>query len=155
MSIKDLLNFGQVSKRYQRIASDGILWQKINLSWRRVPYKFIVKMVSCGTSYLSLSNACITHWGTKSKVDFLPDFSLKNQLKYLDLQDCIKSWCERSEDRFLAALVLSCHNLKKLSLKGCMPPNMTPLHKTKFIKGILQNGATLKVLSLCDCEGIF
>ena len=59
LDLKDLLNCGQVSKRFRRISHDEFLWQRIDLSRQNVSAAFIQFILDRGCKYLDLSNSCI------------------------------------------------------------------------------------------------
>ena len=50
----DNASASQVCKKWKLLSEDQFLWQKINLSDRRVPAKFIEKALRHGCQYLSL-----------------------------------------------------------------------------------------------------
>ena len=55
---KDLLNCGQVSKRFRRISHDELLWQRIDLRGKIVSAAFIQFILDRGCKHLDLSNSC-------------------------------------------------------------------------------------------------
>ena len=57
LDVKDLLNCGQVSKRFRRISHDQYLWQRIDLSGKSVSAAFIQFILDRGCKYLDLSNS--------------------------------------------------------------------------------------------------
>ena len=58
LDLKDLLNCGQVSKRFRRISHDEFLWQRIDLSGKSVSAAFIQFILDRGCKHLDLSNSC-------------------------------------------------------------------------------------------------
>ena len=54
ITIRDLIQCGQVSKRIRIISHDETLWQKINLYNKKVPANFIEMVMNRGCKYLSL-----------------------------------------------------------------------------------------------------
>ena len=75
LDIKGVLQCGQSSKRLREISNDKLLWLKLNLNERKVPYGFIEKAVQNGTEYLNLHKGCVHGGGEKSEVPW--------RLKYL------------------------------------------------------------------------
>ena len=58
LDLKDLLNCGQVSKRFRAISHDEFLWQRIDLSGKSVSAAFIKFILDKGCKHLNLSNSC-------------------------------------------------------------------------------------------------
>ena len=58
LDVKDLLNCGQVSKRFRTISHDKFLWQRIDLSGKSVSAAFIQFILDRGCKHLDLSNSC-------------------------------------------------------------------------------------------------
>ena len=54
---KDLLNCGQVSKRFRTISHDKFLWQRVDLSGKKVSAAFIQFVMDRGCKHLDLSNS--------------------------------------------------------------------------------------------------
>ena len=75
--MKELLLFGQASKRHRAIANDESLWLKLNHLDKKVPYDFIEKAAENGCQYLSLAYSDILNLTEESKSSF--------NLKYLNL----------------------------------------------------------------------
>ena len=67
LTIRDLGNCAQVSKRFKNICSDESLWKKINLSDKIVPTVFIEKILARGCEFLNLK-------GCESKITDLVTF---------------------------------------------------------------------------------
>ena len=59
LDVKDLLNCGQVSKRFRTISHDEFLWQRIDLSGKSVSAAFIQFILDRGCKRLDLSNSRI------------------------------------------------------------------------------------------------
>ena len=57
LNLKDLLNCGQVSKRFRSISHDEFLWQRIDLSGKSVSAAFIQFILERGCKNLDLSNS--------------------------------------------------------------------------------------------------
>ena len=133
LKIMDLIKCGQVSKRFWALSD---IWpDKINLCYKKVPVGFLQKLLDSGCEYLSLSEAISE--GTLN----LPSVS---RLKYLNLSGFgLKSASNRENSE---KLLKSCYSLRKLSLSN--------FHLTvKLIDSTcLQNGKTLKVLDLSNCN---
>ena len=75
----DLIQCGQLSKRLRAICHDKSLWQKVNLSWKKVSAEFINFILNNGCNHLDLSNT-----------DLKGSLNIKRlfQLKYLNLRCC-------------------------------------------------------------------
>ena len=58
LDLKDLLNCGQVSKRFRSISHDEFLWQRIDLTGTSVSAAFIQFILDRGCKHLDLSNSC-------------------------------------------------------------------------------------------------
>ena len=58
LDLKDLLNCGQVSKRFRTISHDEFLWQRIDLTGTSVSAAFIQFILDRGCKHLDLSNSC-------------------------------------------------------------------------------------------------
>ena len=59
LDLKDLLNCGQVAKRFRNIAHDKFLWQRTELSGQNISTAFIQFILDRGCKYLDLSNSRI------------------------------------------------------------------------------------------------
>ena len=60
LDLKDLLNCGQVAKRFRNIAHDKFLWQRSDLSRKYISTAFVQFTLDRGCKYLDLSNSFIT-----------------------------------------------------------------------------------------------
>jgi hypothetical protein len=130
LKILDLLNCGQVSKRFRAISNDEHIWpKKFNLFCKKVPVGFLKKILDHGCKYLSLSEATLE--GTLN-------LQKASRLKYLDLSGFEPKSNRENSEKMLEASYF----LEKLSL--------SQFHlSSKLISIIsLQNGKTLKVLDL-------
>ena len=109
LRIADLLECGQVSKRFRAISNDDkYLWPKMaNLCYKKVPVGFLQRLLDSGCKYLSLSEAILDQ---STGALNLPKAS---RLKYLDLSGfgTFEYMRENSE-----ILLESCYSLQKLSL---------------------------------------
>ena len=134
LKIVDLLNCGQVSKRFRAISrNDQYLWPKaLNLCYKNVPVVFIQKLLDSGCKYLTLSY---------SVLDGTLNLSKASKLKYLD----ISSFGLKNGTNSIK-LLESCYSLQKLSLKRFQ------LSSKLISITCLQNGKTLKVLDLSKCN---
>ena len=136
LQIPGLISCGEVSKRIRRIADDETLWQKINLSNKMVPKRFLEGLLATNCKYLSLNHVLIGD--PKFEVEQL-NLKGNSQLKYLDL-----SWCKSTVED-IEVILASCHNLEKLSLaRLVLTPNMISSICT-------QNSETLTLLNLSYC----
>ena len=101
LDMKELLLFGQASKRHRAIANDESLWLKLNLSGTKISYDFIKKATENGCQYLSLTFD-ILHMTEKSESLF--------KLKYLNMSEGL------SHSSGLPKLLQNCSLLQKLSV---------------------------------------
>ena len=123
LDIKGVLQCGQSSKRLREISNDKLLWLKLNLNERKVPYGFIKKAAENGCEYLNLHKGCVHGGGEKSEVPW--------RMKYLALfytDNCTK-------------VLQNCCSLEKLAVDGL---KLTPW----YIEQICRNSETLRILSL-------
>ena len=137
LTIKDLGRCAQVSKNFCAIAYDKTLWTKILVTSRIMPHRLLVQALSRGAKYLGLSKASFVSMSQ-------PNFPPTNKVEYLALSDSFM------DENYFRQFILSCHNLKKLSVTG-------PFVRWKsddLLKGILQNSNSLKVLDLGGCDNL-
>ena len=150
LRIKDLGRCAQVSKTIYAIAYDKTLWTKILVTSgkppeqlvppcgyappRIMPHGLLVQALSRGARYLGLSNLSFI---SPSQ----PTFPPTNQVEYLDLSGSFMN------ENYFRHLILSCHNLKKLSLAD----TYGAWKSVDIMKGILQNSNSLRVLDLSGC----
>ena len=79
LNLKDLLNCGQVSKRFRAISHDEFLWQRIDLNGQNVTTTFFQFILDRGCKYLYLYNC---------RLEVKLRSTEKSRLKYLYLQNC-------------------------------------------------------------------
>ena len=127
--IKELLLFGQVSRRIRSIAHDQSLWQNMNLFPRRI--------VPAGLLQLILENGC-KRINTSSQIVGTLTLNQESQLEFLN--------CWNTEPRVLTVLLASCHSLEQLHLRNII------LNHEMILSICYQNGRTLKVLKLAHCK---
>ena len=127
--IKELLLFGQVSRRIRSIAHDHSLWQNVNLFPKRI--------VPTGLLQLILENGC-KRINTSSQIVGTLTLNQESQLEFLN------SW--NTNPRVLTVLLASCHSLEQLHLRNVI------LNQEMISSICYQNGQTLKVLKLAHCN---
>ena len=142
LQIFNLLEFydnasaSQVCVRWKLLSEDQSIWQKINLSGRQVPAKFVRKALRHGCQYLRLC-------GTKIMNVPRPNvFSVSNQLKYLSIS-CDST--DKHHDFLMENLLGATQLLEKLSI-NCDGEYFQP--------NILQNKKTLTVLRICALKSL-
>ena len=159
----DNASASQVCKRWKLICEDQSIWEKINLSDREVPAKFIEKALRLGRQYLRLCGTEIT------KVPDPNSFSASNQLKYLSIScDDIEDYSDDESDSdsdeehehhevMMKNLLSATQFLEKLSIecdRECgfyFQPNITQNSQTLTVLKI----EALKSLSLDTIQLIF
>ena len=135
----DNASSSQVCKRWKLLSEDQSLWQKINLSGRQVPAKFIEKALRHGCHYLGLSG---------TEIENVPDrnsFSVKNQLKYLSIS------CDEEHEHhevLMKNLLGATQLLEKLSI-DCDRESGFYLQPK-----IIQNNQTLTVLRISEHKSL-
>ena len=139
LSMKELINCGQVAKSIRAISHDETLWRKVNLHrkpWQltTVPTEFLEMILNNGCKHLILKGA---------KLEGNLGLDKISHLSYLDLGDCEASSVKVFED-----LLASCYTLEKLSLEDIT------LTSKIVEKMCCQNGKTLQILNLCNCDGL-
>ena len=136
LDIKGVLQCGQVSRKLRAISNDKLLWLKLNLFQRDVPYGFIEKAVQNGCEYLNLGFSCVHGGrGKKSKVPW--------KLKYLEIsQSCDLPLWARAVPK---GVLENCQALQKLSVE------YLTLNSDE-IEQICQNGEVLRILNLEGCK---
>ena len=135
---KDLIAYGQVSKRIRKISHDDTLWVAVNLVKKIVKTELLEMILSKGCQILSLSNSTIV--GSLSS-------GVKSQIRYLDLSQSalmvnwrVEAYSTENID-FVEKLLFSCCSLQHLKMEGLrITPNMAA--------SICKNGKTLQVLNL-------
>ena len=133
LTVKDLGRCAQVSKNFCLLAYDKSVWTKVLITSGIVPHQLLKQALSRGAKYLGLSNLSFV-----STVE--PNFPPNNQVEYLALSSSLM------DEKYFRQLILSCHNLKKLSV------NDGYWKSDDLMKGILQNSNSLKVLDLSGCD---
>ena len=140
---KDLIAYGQVSKRMREISRDSTLWVTANLAKKILKTELLEMILSKGCKTLNISDSTIV--GRFSS-------NIKSQLRTLDLSQSartartlpdLKHREETSE--ILEELLFSCCSLQHLNLEGLL---LTP----KMAVSICKNGKTLQVLNLNHVE---
>ena len=80
LSLKEMITvLSKVCKRFQELTRNEQLWTRINLSEKRVDFKFVEYAVNHGAQYLSLHRTQL-HWQVTSS------FRRQSKLKYLDMR---------------------------------------------------------------------
>ena len=133
--IKDIIIYGQVSRRLRRISHDGRLWVTANLVMKIVKSELLEMILSKGCKILNISYSTIV--GSLSS-------NIKSQLRALDLSQ--SAWCEtglnyKENIDVFEELLFSCCSLHQLKMEGI---SLTP----KMVASICKNGKTLQVLHL-------
>ena len=123
----------QACKRWKLLSEDQSLWQKINLTGREVPGKFIEKALKHGCQYLGLC-------GTKITNELGCEFSASNQLKYLSIS--CDNYFESHHEVLMENLLGATQFLKKLSIQCDRE------YAFHFQPNIIQNNQTLTVLQI-------
>ena len=137
MVLKDLLCCGQTSKRIRAVSHDESLYQKIDLSGKKVWDRFLERIINKGCKDLSLNGV----WLLGSNFNL----NEKSKLRCLNL-DFIAGAVSDFE-----MLIDSCISLQKISMKNLGKVFL----KSNMIKSICnQNGQTLQVLNLENCVGL-
>ena len=132
---KDLITYGQVSKRIRKISHDGTLWVTANLMKKVVKTELIEMILGKGCKILKISNTTIV--GSLSS-------NMKSQLRRLELslstsKSRLKYYKENND--VLEELLFSCCSLQHLKIEGL-------LISLKMADSICKNGKTLQVLNL-------
>ena len=143
LALKDLFNCMVLSKRIRNIAHDDSLWEKLNLvhNFKPMPATLFPQILAKGCKYLSV-NSCYT----KTTGENL-SFENNHQLKYL----CVIRPSKDFVIDVLPDLLASSFSLEKLSVTIEPPLEIIIGHASiysKFLKCILQNSGTLRVLDL-------
>ena len=154
LNIKDLVKFGDVSKRMRKIRSDQSLWQKINLSqctpctqsYIDVPTDLVKMVIENGCRYLSLYNMKLGPIFMGSEGDLRLDKS--SSLIYLDLK-----YCKANINTF-EEILASCHSLQKFSMGNFLWEKSACLTSNMIRCISYQNSHTLQTLNLRDCSGL-
>ena len=140
---KDLITYGQVSKRIRKISRDGTLWMTANLANKIVKTELLEMILSKGCEILNISNSTII--GSFSS-------NMESQLRALDLSQSAIQYAlpangsvltySKENTAALEKLLSSClQSLQYLNMEGLL---LTP----KMSLSICINGATMEVLNL-------
>ena len=142
LQFPDLLRCGRVSKRIKRVSNDKAVWENINLCRKRVPRKFLQRILAMNCKYLRLNEAWLEPEDLPSKTFQKLELEGRSKLIELDL-----SWLKcRTED--IEVILASCHSLEKLSLADAAITS-------KMIHSIsTQNDTTLQSLNFNICKGL-
>ena len=128
--VKDLISYGQVSKRTRNISQDSSLWVTANLEKKIVKTELLEMILSKGCQKLNMSNSTII--GSLS-------LNEESQLRVLDISQSNLGFDENI--KVFEELLLLCRSLQHLEMKG-LP--ITP----KMAVSICKNGKTLQKLNL-------
>ena len=166
LDLKDLLNCGQVAKRFRNIAHDKFLWQRTELSGQNISSALIHFILDRGCKYLDLSNSRILNLDPILNIfnncAELIELNLENvnitvkeslilvqnltpKLKKINLGILYI----RDSDKHIKILVKRCNQLQELCLQYRFP--ITDRAITSVIDE-LKN--TLESLDLYTCEKI-
>ena len=127
---KDLISYGQVSKRIRRISHDGTLWVTANLEKKIVKTELLEMILGKGCRTLNLSHSTIVgHLSSNTK----------SQLNVLNFSHCECNVDENND--VLEDLLFSCGFLQHLTVEDVL---ITP----KMAVSICNNGKTLQTLNL-------
>ena len=139
--VKDLISYGEVSKRTRNISQDSSLWVTANIKKKIVKVKLLELILIKGCKILNIYNSTIV--GRLSS-------NLENQLTVLKFSQF--SWgfprrglpdpvCHKENIDILERLLFSCSFLQSLEMRGlCIT--------SKMAVSICKNGKTLQVLNL-------
>jgi len=128
LDIRDLVRCTRVSKKIRALCQDQSLWQKINLSWKKIPSSFVQFVLDKNCKSLILHGSAVMGRDLK--------LTENSQLRQLDLRQC------KINTKAMSDLLFSCHNLERLSI------DLLNLHPN-IVKSIChQNGKTLRKLEL-------
>ena len=128
--IKELLLFGQVSRRIRSVVHDHLLWQNVNL--------FPKSTVPSGLLQMILENGC-KRLNTCSPIVGSLTLNQESQLEFLNT-----AW--NTDPRVLTVLLASCRSLVYLRLSNVI------LNRDMISSICYQNGQTLKILKLIHCK---
>ena len=137
LGMEDLFACAQLSRRFKCVSQDESLWIKINISLRKLPLSYLLRVLDNGCKYLSLYHSRI-------RAGISDDFILKKscQLRYLDF-----SFCKAFDDCVLGTILTSCDSLQKLSLARIRNISLD------MMNGICnKNSSTITTLDLCSAR---
>ena len=130
--LKDLLNCSQASKRIRSISQDEKLWQRVDISDKKVSTEFLEMILENGCRFLDISLGV----------------TLENNINIerCDLTQLDVSSYHESANTVLEKLLNSCHYLEKLAMRNSIIlPNV--------ILNICVQNKTLQILNLANCRG--
>ena len=131
----DLVRCTGVSKGIRALCQDQSLWQKINLSWKKIPISFVQFVLDKNCKSLILHGSTVMGRGLK--------LTKNSQLRHLDLRQC------KINAKAMSDLLFSCHNLERLSIDLL---NLEP----ETVKSIChQNRKTLQKFTLLKIKEDF
>ena len=158
LDLKDLLNCGQVSKRFRTISHDKFLWQRIDLSGKSVSAAFIQFILERGCKHLDLSNSRTLDLKSIQQIftncvqltelnleyvnipiieTFLVFESLAPQRKKINIGIKINIFYQEDPDELIKILVERCNQRKELHLKYYVPISKSILTRiTKELKNV-------------------
>ena len=154
LDLKDLLNCGQVSKRFRRISHDEFLWQRIDLSRQNVSAAFIQFILDRGCKYLDLSNSRILDLKSIENIFINCIQSTELNLEYKNISIKQSNFSIQSKidvgifynedpDEHIKILLERCNQLKEFQLKYYVP--IADIATTNIVEGLkhFQNLDTL------------
>ena len=108
LGMEDLFACAKLSRRFKCVSQDESLWLKMNISLRKLPMSYLLRVLDNGCKYLSLYHSRI-----RAETGTSDDFILRKpcQLRYLDF-----SFCKAFDNCILERILVSCNSLQKLSL---------------------------------------
>ena len=160
VNIRDLFQCMAVNKKMREIANDPSLWNKMHIDGVNFeadfPAELLSQIIAKGCQYLSLFNCQIVK---PEATRFAKNFQLKylcvdrsNGIDYANYE-FNEADVHDSSFNILPDFAASCHNLEKLSIKRSdhlfCDPELTQ-NELKFLKCIIQNSNTLKILNLTE-----
>ena len=137
--IKELLVFGQVSRRIRSVAHDQSLWQNVSLFGKNV-FQNPKRVLPTELLQLILENGC-KRMDICTQIEGSLTLNQDSQLEFLNVD-----LSANIDPRVLTALLASCHSLKQLRLSNVI------LNQDMISSICHQNGRTLKVLRLAHCN---
>ena len=135
LDTSDLIRCTGVSKGIRALCQDQSLWQKINLSWKKIPISFVQFVLDKNCKSLILHGSAVMGRGL--------NLTKNSQLRHLDLRQC------KINAKAMSDLLFSCHNLERLSIDLL---NLEP----ETVKSIChQNRKTLQKFTLLKIKEDF
>ena len=138
MSMQELLQCGQVSKRIREICSDKSLWEDTDLIQKRVKAEFIKSILDRNCEELCIMDTVIDGFVKLNRPSKLAHLSIKSFINGDSTKDFIKE------------ILNSCCSLEVLELV------YSPAHSLNIVLQDLckRNGGTLILLNLAECKWI-